>query len=216
MMHPRIAESLTDELRRANCKHIIDQDFRKSKEKILLVLYLSRITISMTETQIAKLVRSVSKDHRRQVQNTLASILHEIAMPADETPKATQAETQCADKMLKEGANESSLISDPDFIADLESVSSTMPMLQETIMDAHDQVQKYLGNMVDKLCQTLLRSAWRIQLEDIRVQLKLDADRRSEQDIREVGRSLIQNLNSLSESCDSAYGFSGMSDKDSN
>jgi len=204
-MHPRIAESLTDELRRANCKYIIDQSFRKSKEKILLVLYLSRILVNMTETQMTKLVRSVFKDDRRQLQNTLASILHEIAKPADETSKPTQAETQSADKMLKEGGNESSLINDPDFIADLESVSSTMPVLQETIMDARDQVQKYLGSVVDKLCRTLLRSAWRIQLEDIQAQLKLDADRRGEQDIREVGRFLIQKLNSLSESCDSAY-----------
>jgi hypothetical protein len=70
-------------------------------------------------------------------------------------------------------------------------------------MDAHDQVQKYLGNIVDKLCRTLLSSARRIQLEDIRVQLKLDADRRSEQDIREAGGSLIQKLDSLSELCDS-------------
>lgn len=205
IMHPRIAESFTDELRRANCKHIIDKSFRKSKENILLVLYLSRNLINMTKTQITKLVRSVSKDNRRQLQNTLATILREIAMPADETPKPTQVETKSADKMLKEGSNESSLINDPDFIADLESVSSTMPMLQETIMDVHDQVQKYLGNIVDKLCRTLLSSARRIQLEDIKVQLKLDADRRSEQDICEVRRSLIQKLNSLSESCDSPH-----------
>jgi len=158
----------------------------------------------MTETQVSKLVQSVSKDDRRQLQHTLASILHEIAMPADETRKPTQAETQRADKMLKEGGNESSLINDPDFIADLESLSSTMPVLQETIMDAYDQVQNYLGNIVDKLCRTLLSSASRIQLEDIQVQLKLDVDRRSEQDIREIGRSLIQKINSLSESCDSA------------
>lgn len=154
---------------------------------------------------MTKLVRSVSKnDTKRQLQNTLTSILHEIAMPADETPKPTQAETQSADQMLKEGGNEPSLINDPDFIADLESVSSTIPMLQEIIMDVHDQVQKYLGSIVDKLCRTLFRSAWRIQLEDILVQLKLDADRRGEQDIREMGRSLIQKLNFLSESCDSA------------
>ncbi len=158
----------------------------------------------MSETQVTKLVQSVSKDDRRQLQNTLASILHEIAKPAVGTPKPTQAETQRADKMLKEGNNESSLIDDPVFIADLENVSSTMPMLQKTIVDAHDQAQKYLGNVVDTLCRTLLGSACRIQLEDIQVQLKLDADRRSEQDIREVRRSLIQKLNSLSESCDSA------------
>src|SRR6266511_814561 len=170
-MHPRIAESLTDELRQTSCKHISDKSFRKSKEKILLVLYLSRNLVNRTETQITKLVRSVSKDDRRQLQNTLASILHEIVMPANETPKPTQAETQSADKMLKEGGNESSLINDPDFIADLESISSTMPILREAIMDAHDQVQKYLGNIVDKLCRTLLSSAWRIQLEDIQVQL---------------------------------------------
>jgi hypothetical protein len=71
----------------------------------------------MTETQITKLVRSVSKDDRRLLQNTLASILHEIAMLADETPKPTQAERQSADKILKEGGNESSLINDPDFIS---------------------------------------------------------------------------------------------------
>ena len=157
----------------------------------------------MTETQRTKLIRSVSKDDRRRLQNTLASILHEIAMPADETSKPTQAETQSADKMLKEGGNESSLINDLDFIADLESVSSTMPMLQEKIMDVHDQVQKYLKDIVDKLCRTLFGSARRIQLEDIQVQLKLYGERGSEQDIREVGRSLIQKLNSLSESCDS-------------
>ena len=153
---------------------------------------------------MTKLVRSVSKDDKRQLQNTLASILHEIAMPADETLKPTQADTQSAIKMLREGRNESSLINDPDFIADLENVSSTVPILQERITDAHNQVQKYLGNIVDKLCRNLLSSARRIQLEDIQVQLKLDADWRSDQAIREVGRSLIQKLNSLSESCDSA------------
>jgi len=42
-----------------------------------------------------------------QLQNTVASILHEIAMPADETLKPTQAEIQSVDKMLKEGGNES-------------------------------------------------------------------------------------------------------------
>ena len=202
-MHPRIAESFADELRRANCKHIIENRFRKSKEKILLVLYLSRNLVKTTEAQITKLIRSVSKDDRRHLQNTLASILREIAMPADETPKPTQAEIRNADKMLKEGGNESSLINDPNFIADLESISSTIPMFQETIMDAHDQAQKYLGNVVDKLCRTLFRYARQIQLEDIQVQLKLDADRRSEKYSREVGRSLIQKLNSLSESCDS-------------
>jgi len=203
MMHPGIAASLKDELGRANCKRIMDESFIKSKAKILLVLYLSRNLINMTETQITKLVRSVFKDDRWQLQGTLASILHEIAMPADEKTKPTQAETQSADKMIKEGNNESSLINDPDFITDLGSISSIMPMLQKTIMDAHDQVQKYLEKIVDKLCRTLFGFAWRIQMEDIRLQLKLDVDRRSEQDIHEVGRSLIQKVNSLSELSDS-------------
>jgi 3-methyladenine DNA glycosylase AlkC len=202
-MHPRIAESLTDELRQADCKHIIDKNFRKSKEKILLVLYLSRNLINMTENQTAKLIQSVSKEDRRQLQNTLASILHDIAMPEDQSLKPTQAETQSADKMLKEGGNESSLVNDPDFIADFENVLSTMPILREIIMNAHHQVQKYLENIVEKLCRTLLSSARYIQLEDMQVQLKLDADRRREQAIREVGRSLIQKINFLSESCES-------------
>ncbi len=157
----------------------------------------------MTEAQTTKLIRSVSKDDRRHLQNTLASILHEIAMPADESFKPTQAEIRNADKMLKEGGNESSLINDPNFIADLESIPSIVPMFQETIKDAHDQAQKYLESVVDKLCRILFRSARHIQLGDIQMQLKLDADRRSEQDCREVGRSLIQKLNFLSESCDS-------------
>ncbi|KAF8124364.1 hypothetical protein EV363DRAFT_1227517 [Boletus edulis] len=204
-IHPRIAESFTDELRRTNCKNIIDESFRKSKEKILLVLYLSRNLINMTEIQLTKLVRSVSKDTRRQLQTTLACILHEVATPADDPPKPTPAETRSADKMLKEGGNEPSLINDPDFIADLEGLSSTMPVLQEAIKAAQDQAQKYLGNAVDKLSRTLLNSTRRIQLEDIQAQLKLEADHRGEQDIREVGRSLIQKINSLSESCDSLY-----------
>jgi len=203
-MHPRIAESLASELRRANSKIIADKTFRKSKEKILLVLYLLRNRINMNEAQMIKLVRSVAKDDRRQLQNTLASILHEIAMPTDKNAKPTQAETQSADKLLKEGGNESSLINDPDFMADLEVVLSNVPMLQSTILEARDQVQKYFGSLVDKLCRTLLNSAYRIQEEDIQVQLKLEADRRIEQDTREVGRSLIQQVNSLSESCDSA------------
>ena len=105
--------------------------------------------------------------------------------------------------MIKEGGNEPSLISDPDFIADLESLSSTMPVLQEAIKTAKDDAQKYLGNVVDKLCRALLSSTRRIQLDDTQAQLKLEADRCSEQDIREVGRSLVQKMNSLSESCDS-------------
>jgi hypothetical protein len=202
-VHPQIAENFADELRRANCKHIIDNRFRKSKEKILLVLYLSRNLINMTEAQKTKLIQSVSKDDKRNLQNTLAFILHEIAMPADKTPKPTQAEIRNTDKMLKEGGHESSLINDPNFIADLESISSTIPMFQEIIKDAHDQAQKYLENAVDNLCRTLFRSARHIQLEDIQAQLKFDADRRNEQDSREVGRSLIRKLNSLSTSCDS-------------
>ena len=137
------------------------------------------------------------------MQTTLASILHEIATPSDEPPKPTQAEIRSADKMIKEGGNEPSLISDPDFIADLESLSSTMPVLQEAIKTAKDDAQKYLGNVVDKLCRALLSSTRRIQLDDTQAQLKLEADRCSEQDIREVGRSLVQKMNSLSESCDS-------------
>lgn len=108
-----------------------------------------------------------------------------------------------ADKMLKEGSNEPSLINDPDFIADLEGLLSTMPLLQEAVNTAKDQAQKYLGGVVDKLCRTLLKATRHIQLEDTQEQLKLEADRRSEQDFREVGRSLIQKMNSLSESCES-------------
>lgn len=106
--------------------------------------------------------------------------------------------------MLKDGANEPSLINDPAFIADLENLlSTTMPLLQDAIKTAKDQAQKYLGNVVDRLCRTLISSARRIQLEDIQAQLKQEAVRRSEQDIREVGRSLIHKMNSLSQSCDS-------------
>jgi uncharacterized protein YciW len=136
------------------------------------------------------------------LQTTLASILHEIAMPADEPPKPTQPEIRSADKMIKEGGNEPSLIIDPDFIGDLESLSSTMPVLQEAIKTAKDHAQKYLGNVVDKLCRALLSSTRRIQLDDTLAQLKVEADRCSEQEIREVERSLVQKINSLSESCD--------------
>ncbi|KAI9573409.1 hypothetical protein HD554DRAFT_2055827 [Boletus coccyginus] len=204
-IHPRIAENFTDELRRANCKTIIDESFRKSKEKILLVLYLSRNLISMTETQLMTLVRSVSKDNRRQLQTTLATILHEIATPAGEPSKPTSGEIRSADKMLKEGGDQPSLINDPNFITDLEDLSSTVPMLQEEIKVAKDQAQKYLRNAVDKLCRALLNSARRIQLEDIQAQLKIETDRCTEQEIREVGRSLIKKINSSLESCDSLH-----------
>jgi hypothetical protein len=204
-IHPRIAENFADELRRANCKDIIDESFRKSKEKILLALYLSRNLINMTETQLTTLVRSVSMDNKRQLQTTLATILHEIAMPADDLPRPTSAEIRNADKMLKEGSNEPSLINDPDFVADLEGLSSATPVLQEAIKAAKDQAQKYLGNVVDRLSRTLLMSIRRTQLDDIQAQLKLEADRSSEQEIREVGRSLIQKVNSLSQSCNSPH-----------
>ena len=105
--------------------------------------------------------------------------------------------------MLKEGGNESSLINDPNFIADLEGLSSTVPMLQEAMKATKDQAQKYLGNVVDKLCRALLNSARRIQLDDTQAQLKTEADRCSEQEIREVARSLIKKINSQSDSCDS-------------
>ncbi|KAG8215118.1 hypothetical protein J3R82DRAFT_8569 [Butyriboletus roseoflavus] len=203
-IHPRIADNFTDELGRANCKNIIDESFRKSKEKILLVLYLSRNLVNITETQLTALVRSVYKDNKRQqLQSTLASILHEIATPADELSKPTTAEMRSAEKMLKDGGNEPSLISDPDFIADLEVLSSTMPLLQDAIKVAKDHAQKYLGSVVDKLCRTLLSSAHRIQLDDTQGQLKLEVDRRNDQDLRDVGRSLIHKIDSLSASCDS-------------
>ena len=99
-MHPKIAESFADELRGVNCKHIIDNRFRKSKERIFLFLHLSRNLINMTEAQLTKLIRSVSKDERRHLQNILAYILHEIAKPANETPKPTQAETRRCSKKV--------------------------------------------------------------------------------------------------------------------
>ena len=157
----------------------------------------------MTESQLTTLVGSVSKDNRQQLQTTLVSILHEIATPTDKPPKPTSAEIRSADKKLKDGGNEPFLINDSDFIADLESLSSTMPVLQEAIKTAKDHAQKYLGNIVDKLYWVLLDSTRRIQLDDIQAQLEREADRCSEQDIREVGRSVIQKMNSLSESCDS-------------
>lgn len=204
MMHPRIAESLADELRRANPNSVTDTNFRKSKEKILLVPYLFRNLTSMNESQMTKLVRSVVNDERRQLQNTVASILHEAAVAANKTPKPTRAEMESADKLLKEGGKELSHINDPDFIADLEIVSSNIPMLRATIMNARDQAQKYLGSIIDKLCRTLLGSAHRIQHEDIQSPLKLEADQRREQAARQVARSLIQKVNSLSQSASSA------------
>ncbi|KAF8549816.1 hypothetical protein OG21DRAFT_1447416 [Imleria badia] len=206
-IHPLIAETFSDELRQANCKNLIDESFRKSKGKILLVLYLSRILFNITETQLTTLAQSVYNDNKRQLQITLATILHEIETPADQPPKPTSVEMRSADKMLRDGGNETSLINDTDFVADLEDLSSTMPVLQEAIKVAKDQAQKYLGKVVDKLCRTLLDSARRIQLDDVKAQLKLEADRCSEQDIREMGRSLIQKMNSLSdsESCDSPH-----------
>ena len=157
----------------------------------------------MTETQKTTLVQSVCKDNKKQLQTTLTAILHEIATPGDEPPKPTSAERLRAEKMLKEGGNEPSLVSDSDFIADLEGLFATMPLLQETIKATKDQAQKYLGSIVDRLCRTLISSIRRIQLDDIQTQLKLEAERRNEQDVREVGRSLIQKINTLSELCDS-------------
>ena len=124
-------------------------------------------------------------------------------MPEDDPPRPTSAETRNAEKMLKEGSNEPSLVNDPDFVADLEGLSSATPVLQEVIKAAKDQAQKYLGNVVDGLSRTLLVSIRRTQLDDIQAQLKLEADHSSEQEIREVGRSLIQKANSLSQSCNS-------------
>ena len=157
----------------------------------------------MTETQKTTLVQLVCKDNKKQLQPTLAAILHEIAMPGDEPSKPTPTERLRAEKMLKDGGNEPSLISDPDFIADLEGLFSTMPLLGETIRAAKDQAQKYLGSVVNRLCGTLINSVRRIQLEDSQAQLKLKAGRRGERAAREVGRSLVQKVNSLSESCDS-------------
>ena len=157
----------------------------------------------MTETQTTTLIESICKDNKRQLQTILAAILHEIATPGDEPPKPTSAEKLRAEKMLKDGGNEPSLISDSDFIADLEGLFATMPLLQEIIKAAKDQAQKYLGSVVDRLCRALITSTRSTQLDDIQAQLKLEAERRSEQDVREVGHSLIQKINSLSESCDS-------------
>ena len=157
----------------------------------------------MTETQITKLVQSVFKDNKRQLQITLATIIHEIATPGDEPPELTSAEKQRAKKMLKEGGNEPSLINDPDFIADFEGLFSTMPPLGEAMKAAKDQAQKYLGSVVDRLCRILISSVRRIQLEDIQAKPKFKEERRSERAARKARRSLVQKVNSLSESCDS-------------
>ena len=159
--------------------------------------------MNRTEAHINTLIQSVFKDRKWQLPSILASILHEIATPADQPPKPTVAETRTAERLLKEGNNEPSLINDPDFIADLAATSSTIPVLREAITAAKDQAQKYLETIVDKLCRTLLLSTQRIQLEDIQAQVKLDAERRGEKELRDASRSLIEKINSLWRSCES-------------
>ena len=135
----------------------------------------------MTETQLTTLVRSVSKHNRQQLQTNIATILHGIAMPEDDLPRPTSAETRNADKMLKEDSNELSLINDPNFVADLERLRCGQAV--------SDPPYVYPSHTTS----------------DIQAQLKLEADRSSGQDIREAGHSLIQKVNSLAQSWNSLF-----------
>jgi hypothetical protein len=112
-----------DELRGAHRKNIIDENFRRSKEKILLVLYLLRNLITATEAQLTVVVLSVFRDTKRTLHSTLASTLNAIATSTERSARPTQAETARAEKMLKDGGREPSLIGDADFVADLETLS---------------------------------------------------------------------------------------------
>ncbi|KAF9228234.1 hypothetical protein BS17DRAFT_850512 [Gyrodon lividus] len=200
-IHPRIAENLKEELRRSNCKNIYNPDFRTSKEKILVILHISQQVEKLTEVQLAALVQSAMEESKRHFRSTLASVLREISVPAEESlpSKPTSADTRNAEEMLKDGCKKSALISDEDFISDLEYISGTIPTLREAVTAAKDMAQKYLDDIVEKLCKNLLKVARRVQIEDCRSQAKAEADHRNEQEIRNLSISLIQKINLLSQ-----------------
>ncbi|KAF9239497.1 hypothetical protein BU15DRAFT_88041 [Melanogaster broomeanus] len=188
--HPRIAKNLSDELRRANCKNIFNADFRTLKEKISVILHLSRKVENLTQTQISVLVQSVLKESKERFQSTLASVLHEISAPAEASlpPKVTQVETRHAEKMVRDGRNEAALTSDQDFVSDLEKISRNMPTLREAVTAAKDKSQQHLEYI----------PPGRVQMEDEQSQAKVAADRHIEQGMRDLSVLLIQKINLLS------------------
>ncbi|KIJ12353.1 hypothetical protein PAXINDRAFT_14830 [Paxillus involutus ATCC 200175] len=200
--HPRIAENLTEELRRYNCETISNADFRNLKERILMVLHISRKIENLTQLQLTALVCPALKESKKNFQSALASILHEISVPVEASlpSKPTSVETRNAEKLLRDGSNESALLTDEDFISDLENISRTVPTLGEAVTDAKDMAQKHLGAIVEKVYKNLLKTTRRIQREDHRSQAKVEADRRNDQDIRDLSASLIRNINLLSQS----------------
>ncbi|KIK76912.1 hypothetical protein PAXRUDRAFT_28892 [Paxillus rubicundulus Ve08.2h10] len=143
--HPRIAENLTEELRRYSCDTISNADFRKLKEK-----------------------------------SVLASILHEVSLPvkASLPSKPTSVEIRNAEKLLRDGSNESAHLTDEDFISDLENISRTVPTLGEALTAAKDMAPKHLGAIVEKVYKSLLKTTHRVQREDFtdhKPRLKLTA-----------------------------------------
>ncbi|KIJ61761.1 hypothetical protein HYDPIDRAFT_115585 [Hydnomerulius pinastri MD-312] len=201
LIHRRIAENLTDELKKADPKSILNSDFRTLKEKILAISFLFRKLENSNQVQLLLLAESILQNPKRQSQTILTSILRELreVAPVQDNipPKSASASaySRDAEKLLKEAYTECSLISDADYISDLENLSRAIPIVREAVDAAKKMAQNYLGNLAEKLSKKLLKMARRIQQEDAETQLKLAVDGRSDQVIRELGVSLIQRIN---------------------
>ncbi|KAF9231528.1 hypothetical protein BU15DRAFT_34482, partial [Melanogaster broomeanus] len=190
---------------RADPKSIRSPDFRTLKEKILAIGSLSRKLENLTQAQLLMLTQSVLQEPKRESQNTLASILRErheaVAQEQDSLPlKPPSAYTREADTLLKEAYTDCSLINDADCMSDLENISREMPLLREAVASAKKMAQEYLADLAEKLPKKLLKMARRVQQSDTETQLKLEFDARKDQQIRDVNVSLIQRINSLSQS----------------
>ncbi|KAG9308118.1 hypothetical protein JVU11DRAFT_12470 [Chiua virens] len=201
-IHSQLAANIADEVCKADCTNINEEIFRKSKEKILRVLHLSKRLGIKSGSQLTRLTHSVLNDGNKKFHSTLATIHHEIAMQANPSTKSTVIDRRSIWEILRESRNEVSLASDPDFTADLEHLKSTMPALQDAIAAARDQAQEYLESIVDKICRVLFDSLPCIQQEGMQEQPNFEVDYPMKQDLC-VGRSLILMVNSQSQLCGS-------------
>ncbi|KAH7882034.1 hypothetical protein F5I97DRAFT_1988573, partial [Phlebopus sp. FC_14] len=198
LLHPRIGEALSQELRMADCEKIRHVKFRALREQLLTIDFLSRKIERLSPTQLSILIQSALHDHKK-LFHTLASTLQELAIHAldEDEGDAAPPNTVGAAKLLKEAAIEFTDLRDGDFVSHLESISNRSELLGGPCAIVREIAQEYLEGAVTRVCNKLVKAARRIREKDYQAQIKDEVEGLYEREVGDLTISFIRKVNLL-------------------
>ncbi|KAH7882014.1 hypothetical protein F5I97DRAFT_1939518 [Phlebopus sp. FC_14] len=211
-LHPRIAEQVREELRKADLKKVRDQEFKRLKGQVLFISFLARKLNRLDHVQKgwSALIDAVLHDDLKQAKNTLIGIVREVA-PLTERYSWTLApwETRYAEKLIKEADEEFLRSSDEAFVSELDHISDRLPVLLEAVGAVKESLKAHFESVAQRLSRKLTHVALRIQEEDCSKQIQMDAATRSERVLYDLANSLVRKINASSNSGVSSYELTG-------